>query len=242
MPVISERAGAAATVILQLGELRCRPEESLTEMARNVHADCNRARIFLLSPASLSGIRGRLVLTPGARFELAARLHRDGLPLGELFTFISGLYFRGKLSYAQAFAKVPAGIPGAYVITTCQGLVPPDRAITMAELQKMATVPVEPSDARYRLPLERDARMIAKLAGQDCEVVLLGSVATSKYVDPLLAVLGERLVFPSEFVGRGDMSRGGLMLRCVRAGVQLNYIPVATSARRGCRPPRLTAS
>jgi hypothetical protein len=211
-------------------------------MFSNVQLDCGLSRIFLLSPASLSGIRGRLVLKPGARFEVAARLHRDGLPLGELFTFISGLYFRGKLSYAQAFAKVPAGMPGAYVITTCQGLVPPDQVITLAELRKMTTVPVEPSDPRYRLPLERDARMIGELAGRGCEVVLLGSVATSKYVDPLLAVLGERLVFPSEFVGRGDMSRGGLMLRCVRAGVPLNYIPVATSARRGRRPPKLTAS
>jgi hypothetical protein len=33
-------------------------------------------------------------------------------------------------------------------------------------------------------------------------------------------------MFPSEFAGRGDMSRGALMLRAVRDGVQLKYVPV----------------
>jgi hypothetical protein len=55
----------------------------------------------------------------------------------------------------------------------------------------------------------------------------------------LLAVLGERLHFPAEFVGRGDMSRGGLLLRAVRAGVELAYLPVAGAVRHGARPPRL---
>ena len=69
--------------------------------------------------------------------------------------------------------------------------------------------------------------------------MLLGSIATGKYVDPLLAVLGERLRFPADFVGRGDMSRGGLLLRCARAGTELTYVAVRDAARRGPRPPRL---
>ena len=99
---------------------------------------------------------------------------------------------------------------------------------------------MEPSDSRYRAPLERDARMISELAGDDCEIVLLGSIATPKYVEPLAAVLGERLVFPAEFVGRGDMSRGGLMLRCVRAGTQLAYVPVATAGAPWLPPTEVT--
>jgi hypothetical protein len=199
-------------------------------------------RLFLLSPANLSGIRAHTLLRPSARSELALRLRQDGLPLGELFSFISGLYFRGKLAYARAFANVPTGIPGALVITTSRGLVPPECLMTPPELTEMATVPVDPSDARYRAPLERDARKIAELAGEGCEIVLLGSVATPKYAEPLLAVLGERLVFPAEFIGRGDMSRGGLMLRCVRDGMQLAYVQLATAARHGVRPPQLPAS
>jgi hypothetical protein len=109
-------------------------------------------------------------------------------------------------------------------------------------MQEMATVPVEPSDPRYRAPLERDARKISELAREGCEIVFLGSIATPKYVEPLVAVLGERVVFPAEFVGRGDMSRGGLMLRCVRAGTQLAYVPVAKAVRHGCRPPKLIRS
>lgn len=63
------------------------------------------------------------------------------------------------------------------------------------------------------------------------------SIATPKYVEPLVEVLGERLLFPSEFVGRGEMSRGGLMLRCVKSGKQLTYIPAAMAVRHGARPP-----
>jgi hypothetical protein len=58
-------------------------------------------------------------------------------------------------------------------------------------------------------------------------------------VDVLLEALGDRLLFPSEFVGRGDMSRGGLMLRCVRENRELEYAPVAGATRHGKRPPRL---
>ena len=70
-------------------------------------------------------------------------------------------------------------------------------------------------------------------------MVLLGSIATGKYADALLEVFGERLLFPSDFVGRGDMSRGGLMLRRVQDGQELPYIPVNGAVRRGKRPPKL---
>ena len=72
---------------------------------------------------------------------------------------------------------------------------------------------VDPADARYRRPLERSASALAADIGADCEVILLGSIASAKYVDVLLRIFAGRLLFPAEFVGRGDMSRGGLMLR-----------------------------
>jgi len=196
-------------------------------------------RIFLLSPADLSGVRGRLILNEHAPFELAARLRKQGLPLGELFSFVSGLYFRGKLAYARAFARAPVGVPGISVITTCRGLLPPERPITPIELREMTAVPIEPLDLRYRAPLRHDVRMISELAPEGCEIVLLGSIATAKYVEPLLEILGERLLFPAEFVGRGDLSRGGLLLRCVSAGTELSYTPVAGALCRGPRPPAL---
>jgi len=196
-------------------------------------------RIFLLSPANAGGVRGSQLLNESARFGLAWRLQREGLPLGELFSFISGLYFRGKLAYAKAFAEVPPGIPGALVITACQGLLPPSQMVSIRDLREMLTVPIEPANPRYRGPLEREARRLADWAGEGSEIVLLGSIATTKYVEPLLPILGDRLLFPAEFVGRGDMSRGGLMLRHVRAGMQLHYIPVATAVRHGPRPAKL---
>jgi hypothetical protein len=196
-------------------------------------------RVFLLSPASSGGERMALVLSPRARFALAHAVQADGAPLGEVFRFASGLYFRGKLAYAEAFARPPAGAPGALVIAPGAGLVPPAAIVRAEDLRAFAAVPVDASDRRFREPLERDARALSEtLDGRD-EVVLLGSVASDKYVTPLLAAFGGRLLFPSAFVGRGDLSRGGLMLRAARAGIELEYRPVEGAVLRGPRPPRL---
>ena len=182
-----------------------------------------RRRIFLLSPANATGVRGRLILGDSAQSPLAQRLRGEGAPLGEVFSFISGLYFRGKLAYARAYADPPPGVPGIMVITAARGLVSPDKVVTFEELCEISSVPVAATESRYRIPLERDARAISVAMGEDCEAVLLGSIATPKYVEPLRGLFGARLMFPSEFVGRGDMSRGGLLLRCVREGSQLRY-------------------
>jgi hypothetical protein len=196
-------------------------------------------RIFLLSPANAGGVRAKMIMSENARFVLARRLRNDGLPIGELFSFISGLYFRGKLAYARSFAAPPASLPGVLVITAGRGLVAPETLVTHEELLEIAGVPVEASDPRYRGPLVRDAEALRKHLGKRCEIVLLGSIATAKYVEPLLGVFAERLLFPSAFVGRGDMSRGGLMLRSARAGVELSYEPVGSAILHGKRPPKL---
>ncbi|HET9399380.1 MAG TPA: hypothetical protein VFO34_00380 [Candidatus Acidoferrales bacterium] len=198
-----------------------------------------RYRVFLLSPAKASGRRAKQLASERATFDLAMRLRRKGAPLVEIFSFISGLYFRGKAAYSGAFSHAPAGLAGAYVITACGGLVPADRVLTLARLQRICAGDVHVENLRYLRPLQRDARKLAALAGANCEFVLLGSIATPKYVAPLLEIFGERLLFPADFVGRGDMSRGGLMLRSTRAGVELEYLSFATAVRHGDRPPRL---
>lgn len=205
--------------------------------------DSGPRRIFLLSPANLAGVRGKWLL--GGQSPMSLRLRDGGVPVGELFAYISGLYFRGKLAYAQAFARGSKKVPGAFVITSCLGLLPLDQALTSDHVRAIAGVPVHAAEPRYRLPLERDARALARRIGRDCEVVLLGSIATAKYAEPLAAVFGERLLVPADFVGRGDMSRGGLMLRCVRAGLELEYRSLSRlpeAARHGTRPPKLSAS
>lgn len=195
--------------------------------------------MFLLSPASSGGERMRLVLSPDARFALARAVQREGAPLGHVFRFASGLYFRGKLAYAEAFARPPAGTSGALVIAPGAGLLPAEACVTASDLRAFAAVPVDAREPRFRAPFERDARRLAARLGAPDEVVLLGSIASDKYVEPLLAILGERLLFPVDFVGRGDMSRGGLLLRAARAGVELAYGRVLGAARRGVRPPKL---
>ena len=196
-------------------------------------------RVFLLSPANVAGKRAKMLLNPKASFELARRLRTgDGVPLGEAFAFMSGLYFRGKLAYARAFAQAPEGCEGVLIITTNRGLVSADALVTPDELEAYSDVPIDARDERYTQPLIRDA--VSLSASSACSIVLLGSVASGKYVDHLLPIFGKRLHFPREFVGRGDMSRGGILLRSVTANRLLTHIPVAGAVRRGNRQPKLT--
>lgn len=197
------------------------------------------SRVFLLSPARCDGRRAKMLLSPTAEFSLARRVADEGAGLGEVFSFLSGLYFRGKLAYALAFGRGTARTPGALIITTDRGLVPIDALVTREDLVAFAGVDLAARDERYVTPLRRDVTSLGDSLGNDGRVVLLGSIATGKYVDVLLETFGERLVFPSDFVGRGDMSRGGLLLRCVSDGRELAYEPVAGAVRRGKRPPKL---
>ena len=198
-------------------------------------------RVFLLSPAHSGGKRAALLLRNEAPFPLAVRLRESsGIALGEAFSFLSGLYFRGKLAYAERFARPPAGIAGSQVITPNRGLVAAETPVSAAELRALGSVDIHPDDPRYRAPLVRD---VARLAEHPAlELVLLGSVATGKYVDVLLDVVGERLLFPTDFVGRGDMSRGALLLRSAREGRELSYEPVAGALPRLRSRPRGAAN
>jgi hypothetical protein len=207
--------------------------------------DASARRIFLLSPANLGGIRARQVMSDAAQFALAQQLRTtQGAMLGEVFSFVSGLYFRGTLAYARRFTRPPdpsdpVAAGGILVITPNAGLRAADVYVTLDSLRASAGEPIDVANVRYRRPLERSARSLLDCVGPDCDVVLLGSIASGKYVEVLLPIFGERLLFPSSFVGRGDMSRGGLMLRCVEDGLELDYVPIAGAVRQGKRPPRL---
>jgi hypothetical protein len=183
--------------------------------------------------------------SPNAAFTLARQLQsRDGAALGDVFSFVSGLYFRGKLAYARRFARPPdpedpvvAG--GVLVITPNAGLRAADTAVTLKSFEGFASTDINLANPAYRKPLEQGAKAVLSAVGPDCDVVLLGSIASGKYVDLLMPIFGDRLLFPAHFVGRGDMSRGGLLLRCVAASLELEYVPIKGAARHGQRPPRL---
>jgi len=200
----------------------------------------NQRRIFLLSPASCAGKRAALLFNDRAEFDIARRVREEpGAPLGEVFSFLSGLYFRGKLTYAREFQNPPPRrAPGIQIITPTDGLYSPGTLVTLKDLERFASVPIDAEESRYRYPLERDAGKIAERIGQKCQVVLLGSVATGKYVDVLLPIFGERLVFPKEFLGHGDMARGAMLLQGAAAGAELTYLPVSDPSRLGIRPAK----
>ena len=181
-----------------------------------------------------------MLLNPRAEFSLAVRLREsEGAEIGEVFSFLSKLYFRGKLTYARAFAPSTRDVPPILVITADRGMVPPETRLRRDDLEQFCQVDISAGDERYLGPLRRDASELSSKLENDASVILLGSIATGKYVDALLDVFGTRLLFPSEFVGRGDMSRGGLLLRSARERRELAYTSVAGAVRRGKRPPKL---
>ncbi|MEO8620269.1 MAG: hypothetical protein ABI625_04320 [bacterium] len=196
--------------------------------------------VYLLSPARSDGARARMLLNPTATFDLAVKLRStDGAPLGEIFSFLSGLYFRGKLEYACAHTDASQQQSRIKIITSNRGLCSPLDQVTHDDLATFSTVDIAGGDPRYLAPLERDVERLARTVADSTNIVLLGSIATGKYVDTLLEKFGERLLFPADFVGRGDMSRGGLLLRHARARALLAYTPVLGAVRHGKRPPRL---
>lgn len=197
-----------------------------------------RPRIFLLSPASTVGLRAQQLTSPRARFGAAERYRSpEGVTLGEAFTFMSSLYFRGKIGYARHFAAPPPEMALGtaddciLVIAPGFGLVPPSWRITPEKMKKLRRTPVDLKSRAYCAPMKKHVEQLRDLAPA-AWVVLLGSVATGKYVDLLLPALGDRLLFPRDFAGAGDMKRGGMMLRAVREDRELTYVTLAAPRRR----------
>ena len=136
-------------------------------------------RVFLLSPARCDGRRAELLLSARASFPLAARM-REGntAPIGEVFSFLSGLYFRGKLTYAHAFSRPPRRAAPILVITTDRGLVTPEERVGREDLVGFSRVDIAAGDDRYLGPLRRDIDKLADTLEHSASVVLLGSIAT----------------------------------------------------------------
>ncbi|HKP61472.1 MAG TPA: hypothetical protein VJV78_32305 [Polyangiales bacterium] len=196
--------------------------------------------LFLLSPARCGSVRAAQLLEATTGSEIGRQLQSpDGAPLGDVFAFLSSLYFRGKLLYARAFARRPDALPGVFVITPGEGLRVESERITADNMRTYASVEVHHANESFTSPLLRDIQALAAAADPQARFVLLGSIASAKYLEPLSGVLGDRLLFPADFVGRGDMSRGGLLLRSTRENRELTYVPVAGATLRGPRPPRL---
>jgi len=183
-------------------------------------------KIFLLSPASLTGERARQLLSPEARFDTALRYRSpEGVPIEEAFAFLSSLYFRGKIAYARRFVEPPEDLAssGVLVIAPGFGFVPAGWHLTAERAETLRSTPIDLKNPGYVEPMRQHAETLRDALPDGTRVVLLGSIATGKYVDLLLPVFGERLVFPRCFVGIGDMSRGSVLLRAVREDSELEY-------------------
>lgn len=212
-------------------------KEKIVPRVRVLKRD-DQPRVFLLSPANMAGVRAKFLLNPKAPFPLARKFHDKGLPLAEVFTFTSGLYFRGKINYARHFASANRR-DIVRVITSNAGLVDPDTVVGPREIAAYGMTEIDPADPKYHGPLRRDAQRLAQRTGGG-PVILLGSIATPKYRHVLLDVFGERLFFPIDFVGRGDMSRGALLLRAVEADEELAYASVHDAVFTGRRAARVS--
>lgn len=184
------------------------------------------ANVFLLSPANVSGTRARQMLSPRA-MSAAALAYRspDGVKIADAFTFMSALYFRGKHAYARAFSvEHPRIGHTAFVIAPGYGLVPLDWRLDKERMKKLARTKVDIRSRAYTSSLRKSCQELALQLDDDDIVVLLGSVASGKYVDVLHPIFGDRLRFPGIFAGMGDMQRGSVMLKAAAAGRELEYV------------------
>ncbi len=178
-------------------------------------------------------------MNPQANFDLALRFHTQGAQIGEVFSFLSGLYFRGKLAYATRFARPFSTAGGVFIVTSDRGLVSAGTIVNPDDLRSFREVQIDCDEKRYVEPLMISAMKLGGEIPAGSEVVLLGSVGTKKYAAPLLQIFGLRLKFPADFVGRGDMSRGGLLLRSIDDARELEYISLEGAVVHGRRPPKL---
>lgn len=212
--------------------LRGQSQSSILSAGASAAAKQSCDLVYLLSPGHSAGRRARMLLSPTANFELAQRLRETGITLGEAFSFMSSLYFRGKLGYAATFSQNAAALPGTLIITSSRGLLSPETIVKLPELEEISSEPILADNPRYRDPLERDLRQLSDSMGSHCRAVLLGSIATKKYIPLLLEILGERLVVPRAFIGLGNMQRGALLLQCSRNRRELEYVRVAEISRK----------
>jgi hypothetical protein len=188
----------------------------------------------VISPATAHGPRARQLRRPDSNSTLARQLREEGVPLGDVFSFLSGLYFRGKLEYARAFACVPTDeAEGVYIITMTDGLVSPNARISVQDLERYAQCGEGAASAATAL--ESTARALLHRMGSEGDIVLLGSVGTGKYTDLLAPIFGERLLFPRDVLHIGQLARGALFLTRAREQRELEYIPVAEIMRAGRR-------
>lgn len=192
-----------------------------------------RPRIFLLSPATAHGARARGLIAPEPRSPTARQLASAGMRLGDVFTYLSGLYFNGKLTYARRYATPPASLggEGIYIITMTDGILTPDHRVCVDDLRRYAAAERQTDEGRHAF--EVSARALAMTIGPRCDVVFMGSVASGKYTDIIEPAFGERLLFPLELVGRGQLSRGALLFRCVKEDRELEYALMSELVDRG---------
>jgi len=187
------------------------------------------ATILLLSPANVSGTRARQMISPRA-MSAAGLAYRSpgGVTIANAFTFMSALYFRGKHAYARAFATEDPRIgTTAFVIAPGFGLVPLDWRLDQERMKKLARTKIDVRSRSYTMSLQKSCRELEARLAPDDTVVLLGSVASGKYVDVLEPVFGGRLRFPRIFAGMGDMKRGSVMLKAAASGVALEYVDLS---------------
>jgi hypothetical protein len=107
-----------------------------------------------------------MLMREQAEFDLALRLRNGTAAIGEIYAFISGLYFRGKLAYTGVFGAAPSGVPPAMVIVPGMGLVPPGTILSYDQLQSIANVPVDADNPAYREPFLRDVALLDQQAGR----------------------------------------------------------------------------
>ena len=194
-----------------------------------------RFSCFRLRAAAARGLR---LIDGSSASSLAQQLQTEsGAPLCEVFAFLSSLYFRGKLAYARAFARPPHAMRGVFIVTPGAGLCT-KRRLSPRRPRRVCGGRGRSRNPHFVAPLLRDVQALVASASSTrascCSAASLRQVRRAA-----AAGVRERLLFPADFVGRGDMSRGGLCCAPRAKASELDYLPVLGATRHGPRAARL---
>ena len=143
------------------------------------------SRVFLLSPANCGGLRARMMLSPTAQFDAGAaaaerrrRAARRGLQLRQRPVLPRQARVRAAVRAAAGSRRPVVGRRRARHHAERGPARRRHGASRSRRSGHSRTGDIDLRNAAYRVPLEQSATALRDAIGPDCEVVLLGSIAS----------------------------------------------------------------
>ena len=191
------------------------------------------ARVLWRPPCALADSVD-LALSPGGSPGRGHALARRGVRVPQR------IVLPRQATYASRFGRPPPSLPPALVITPTRGLQSPSLPISRSLIEEFASLDWHRPTRAFWIRSSRVRVSFVHRSSQRCAWSCSGASRRAGTSSRWRASSRAGCNYPAEFVGRGDMSRGGLLLRHAEEGRELDYVPLAAGlTRHGAKPPKL---